>query len=83
MSILSHIIGDLMVVASVNYAPETCAKCNGSGYKNGWCNACGGQGSVLVAQPARKCAKCSGSGYKNGWCNACGGTGWAHSLRDQ
>ena len=77
----------------INYAPETCAWCRGSGgVKEGEiiviCPACGGQGSVLVAQPARKCAWCRGSGgVKEGEiiviCPACGGTGWAHALRHE
>jgi len=67
----------------INYAPETCAWCNGSGWHAGRrCKACGGQGSVLVAQPARKCEWCNGSGWYAGRrCRACGGTGWAHALR--
>ena len=69
----------------INYAPETCAYCGGRGYVDGLiriCPACGGQGSVLVAQPARRCAYCGGSG-ESGLvrCPACGGTGWAHALR--
>ena len=67
----------------INYAPETCAYCRGSGVSGLIrCPACGGQGSVLVAQPARRCAYCGGSG-ESGLvrCPACGGTGWAHALR--
>ena len=71
-----------MPEARINYAAETCAWCGGSGSKGGRCSACGGQGSVLVAQPARRCAWCGGSGSKGGRCSACGGTGWAHALRE-
>jgi DnaJ-class molecular chaperone len=69
-----------MPEAKINYEPETCAYCGGSGHKAGRCPACGGQGSVLVAQPAQKCAYCGGTGHKAGRCPACGGTGWAHVL---
>ena len=61
---------------NINYAPETCAHCNGSG--GNICQVCKGQGSVLVAQPPRKCAHCGGSG--GNICSACHGSGWAHSL---
>ena len=60
-----------MVQPTIDYAPETCGNCYGTG-----CNACGNVGSVLVAQPARKCGNCYGTG-----CNACGNTGWAHALK--
>ena len=81
-----------MPETKINYSPETCALCGGTG-KSRWpllydyCPACGGQGSVLVAQPARTCALCGGTG-KSKWpllydyCPACGGTGWAHALRE-
>ena len=64
----------------VNLAPETCAYCSGCGKDFGkLCGSCGGQGSVLVAQPARKCAACSGCGKDFGKpCPACKGAGWAH-----
>ena len=75
-----------MPEARINYAPETCAKCGGRGRVGGYdfCPACGGQGSVLVAQPARRCAKCGGRGRVGGYdfCPACGGTGWAHALNE-
>ena len=72
-----------------DYAPERCARCGGTGnvgtlgYSK--CPSCGGQGSVMVAQPARRCARCGGTGnvgtlgYSE--CPSCGGTGWAHALR--
>lgn len=72
---------------SINYAPETCAKCNGTGSHGGGhgnCSPCGGQGSVLVAQPSRRCAKCNGTGSHGGGhgnCSPCGGTGWAHAMK--
>lgn len=76
-----------MVEASINYTPETCARCNGTGiYGRYTCDACGGQGSALVAQPARKCARCDGRGSYDGMsrlCEGCGGAGWAHALRNQ
>ncbi|MDD2614430.1 MAG: transcriptional regulator [Methanosarcina sp.] len=62
------------------YAPEKCSLCNGTGYANGGgtCEGCGGQGDVLVAQPAIACPLCSGTGtLENGTCRACGGGGWA------
>jgi len=66
----------------VNYAPETCARCRGNGGAGGPpCSACGGQGSVLVAQPARICARCRGNGGAGGPpCLACNGTGWANAI---
>lgn len=71
----------------INYAPETCALCGGDGHYPSYgsiCPACRGQGSVLVAQPARRCALCEGDGHYPSYgsiCRACGGTGWAHALR--
>jgi DnaJ-class molecular chaperone len=61
------------------YAPEKCSLCGGTGHANGGiCKACGGQGDVLVAQPAIACPLCNGSGsLEFGTCRACGGGGWA------
>ncbi|MHB8100709.1 MAG: transcriptional regulator [Methanosarcina sp.] len=61
------------------YSPEKCFLCNGTGHdESGNCEACGGQGDVLVAQPSRICHLCSGSGnLEIGICRACGGSGWA------
>jgi len=61
------------------YAPEKCFHCHGTGHTNGGiCEACGGQGDVLVAQPAIVCPLCNGSGsFENGTCRVCGGSGWA------
>ncbi|MDQ1254626.1 MAG: hypothetical protein QG646_3896 [Euryarchaeota archaeon] len=61
------------------YAPERCSLCNGTGHdENGICEACSGQGDVLVAQPARICYLCGGSGsLEICICKACGGSGWA------
>ena len=69
-----------MVNANIDYAPETCAWCKGSGRRWGKCPICGGQGSILVAQPPRICAQCKGTGQKWGRCSSCGGTGWAHTY---
>ncbi|MDD3043346.1 MAG: transcriptional regulator [Methanosarcinaceae archaeon] len=62
-----------------DYAPEVCTLCNGSGCSDGGlCKACGGQGTVLVAQPARICHVCGGAGQSgDGLCRVCGGSGWA------
>jgi len=75
----------------ISYGPETCAWCSGTGTDRGsrgyhMCPVCGGKGSVLVAQPAKKCGWCSGTGTDRGsrgyhMCRVCGGTGWAHALR--
>lgn len=71
-----------MIRPLVNSAPETCAYCKG----RGWvfvipCRVCNGQGSVLVAQPARKCSRCQGSGIGVFLrCKGCSGTGWAHAM---
>jgi DnaJ-class molecular chaperone len=61
------------------YAPEKCSLCSGTGHAiAGLCEACGGQGDVLVAQPARICYLCGGSGsLEIGICKACGGSGWS------
>lgn len=61
------------------YAPEKCSHCSGTGNAEGEiCEACGGQGDVLVAQPAIACPLCGGCGSMGvGTCRACGGSGWA------
>jgi DnaJ-class molecular chaperone len=61
------------------YAPEKCSHCHGTGEVEGkTCEICGGQGDVLVAQPAITCPLCNGSGSMEiGFCRACGGGGWA------
>lgn len=71
---------------SANYAPETGAYCDGDGWVLSIflvkpCPICNGQGSVLVAQPARYCARRGGRGI-GGFlpCKACNGYGWAHAL---
>lgn len=75
-----------------NFQPETCRRCDGSGtdrYPNAngepmRCQGCRGQGSALVAQPARDCASCGGTGVneeakgRHPICVVCQGTGWAH-----
>ena len=69
-----------------NYAPETCARCVGTGK---WtlsaghiisCLVCGGKGHISVTQPAQYCPQCGGSGKRNNVrnpCLSCAGTGWA------
>ncbi|MBU2578100.1 hypothetical protein KKA69_04700, partial [Patescibacteria group bacterium] len=63
-----------MTEPRVNYSPETCGFCGGSGKDNDpppgvvkilRCEVCNGQGSVLVAQPSRQCSFCGGSGRDN------------------
>lgn len=77
-----------MVMPIIQYAPETCAWCQGTGKYGGYgdhCLVCEGHGSVMVAQPARKCPQCEGSGEdpKSEYadrCKTCNGTGWSHVL---
>ena len=66
------------------YAIETCGLCKGlRSTREGLCQACRGEGSVLVRQPAQKCMRCRGNGLEtNGSgtisrvCVICFGTGW-------
>jgi hypothetical protein len=69
-------------IDNIDYAPEKCGLCSGTGRYGGICTACEGQGSVLVAQPPMKCGLCSGTGRYGGICTACKGTGWAHAIPD-
>ncbi len=78
-----------MVMPVIQYAPETCAWCEGTGkwgpYSDA-CHICGGQGSLLVAQPARKCPWCQGRGVvgeNEDRCKMCNGAGWSHVLPKQ
>jgi DnaJ-class molecular chaperone len=78
-----------MVMPVIQYAPETCAWCEGTGkwgpYSDA-CHVCGGQGSLLVAQPARKCPWCEGRGVvgeDEDRCKMCNGSGWSHVLPKQ
>jgi hypothetical protein len=72
----------------VVYKPARCAWCKGSGIKTFFfiprlCGACGGYGSILVAEKSPKCAKCRGTGKGTlSRCEVCDGTGWAHSGID-
>jgi hypothetical protein len=72
-----------MTQPNINYEPATCAYCGGRGdVDTNQCRACGSQGSVLVAQPARECVQCQGRGRKSAYrCNFCQGTGWARALK--
>jgi DnaJ-class molecular chaperone len=78
-----------MVMPIIQYAPETCAWCQGSGKYgnyNDLCLVCGGSGSVLVAQPARPCPQCKGSGTLMvgefpDRCKICSGAGWSHTFK--
>jgi len=69
----------LYTYIDTEYAPEKCSLCNGTGNADGTiCEACGGHGNVLVAQPAIICPLCNGCGnFETGTCRACGGSGWA------
>ena len=78
-----------MVMPVIQYAPETCKWCEGEGKYGNFgdlCLVCGGQGSLLVAQPARKCPHCDGTGVQKSGevedrCKICNGSGWAHVLK--
>ena len=78
-----------MVMPVIQYAPEECAWCNGTGKfgaYNDICLVCAGQGSVMVAQPARNCPHCNGGGAVSvgdfeDRCKVCGGTGWSHVYK--
>lgn len=78
-----------MVMPVIQYAPETCKWCEGVGKYGNYgdlCLVCGGQGSLLVAQPARICPHCKGTGaQKSGEfedrCKICNGSGWSHVLK--
>jgi DnaJ-class molecular chaperone len=78
-----------MVMPVIQYAPETCAWCRGAGKWGEYgdsCLICGGQGSLLVAQPARQCPWCEGKGVVGELedrCKTCGGSGWSHVLSKQ
>lgn len=78
-----------MVMPIIQYAPETCAWCEGSGKFGNYgdvCLVCGGQGSVMVAQPGRSCPQCEGKGGVlvgdfTDRCKTCNGAGWSHVLK--
>jgi len=78
-----------MVMPVIQYAPESCALCEGTGKWGSYgdlCHVCGGLGSVLVAQPARKCPWCEGRGVngpQQDRCKVCNGAGWSHVLPKQ
>ena len=73
-----------MVTPFIQYAPEDCAWCEGSGkYFNDLCPVCTGNGSVLAAQPSKKFPWCKGDGYEGeseDRCKVCRGAGWAHTY---
>lgn len=74
---------------SAKHTAEDCMWCYGTGFSEVCsCNACGGIGRLLVAQPARKCSRCGGDGratdrttYSYPFCIDCSGTGWSFVLR--
>ncbi len=75
-----------MVTPFIQFAPETCAWCEGTGRFSQYqtvCHMCRGEGSVLVAQPARVCPWCQGSGKneEEDRCKNCDGAGWSHVYR--
>jgi DnaJ-class molecular chaperone len=78
-----------MVMPVIQYAPETCAWCAGAGKYgdfNDACLVCTGQGSLMVAQPARRCPRCNGSGVDESSeyhdrCRTCNGAGWSHVFK--
>jgi DnaJ-class molecular chaperone len=74
-----------MVTPFIQFAPEECAWCEGTGkYLNQMCHVCKGNGSVLAAQPAKKCPWCEGRGYEEKTqdrCKICDGAGWAHTYK--
>jgi DnaJ-class molecular chaperone len=78
-----------MVMPIIQYAPETCAWCQGKGRwgeYNDICPTCKGLGSVMVAQPSHKCPECGGKGSVGEYldrCSVCNGAGWAHVLPSQ
>lgn len=62
------------------YSAQTCSFCEGTGTAfEATCVACGGKGSVMVKNPAKKCPYCRGIGYilMPNPCMSCKGTGWA------
>jgi DnaJ-class molecular chaperone len=79
-----------MVMPVMQFAPETCAWCEGKGkygQYNDICLVCNGQGSVLVAQPSHKCPHCEGTGVQMSGeyqdrCKVCGGAGWSHVFKN-
>jgi DnaJ-class molecular chaperone len=79
-----------MVMPVMQYAPEICAWCSGTGKFGQYgdvCLVCNGQGSVLVAQPSHKCPHCSGTGTQMSGeyqdrCKICGGAGWSHVFKN-
>ena len=86
-----------------NYVLKECARCEGSGidpivvHGPQTCHACGGKGSILVAEPAQKCPSCDGTGWRHEvlpWtcgttpivvrktCYICVGRGWLNTKHD-
>jgi DnaJ-class molecular chaperone len=72
------------------YSLEECRRCDGRGQvpESGTCQACRGNGSVMVHQPAISCPRCGGSGaaqpgdglaYDSSLCTVCLGTGWVRT----
>jgi DnaJ-class molecular chaperone len=68
------------------HSPETCAWCNGLGEQldSQRCEVCGGQGSVMVLQPAQMCMECHCTGKTGNnmeVCARCHGSGWEGVLQ--
>jgi DnaJ-class molecular chaperone len=75
----------------VEYAPEKCVACLGTGNIPGHspCPACEGIGTVMTCQPPLTCPRCKGTGQHTSgmfllinseFCVICRGTGWVLTL---
>jgi DnaJ-class molecular chaperone len=68
------------------YDIEQCAWCYGMGRRGASerCSVCGGEGGVMVLQPAHRCIKCDCSGRVGNLmepCSRCHGAGWEGVLQ--
>ena len=76
----------LSAIPALQYAPEPCGYCGGTGAKESQrCPACGGRREVMVHQPSIACPRCQGTGrandldrinYYSCLCVICRGMGW-------